>query len=192
VRFSVCLDTRRLRARCAIWASILTTRWPYRSRSKSKHTGGGCGAVAPPSRLYHVGFCGRYWGHSRHRAKSSKMSKVTLSDTSRTLITALRKVHSITSSATASRPGGNVRPSAFAVLRYDCRLFGHRRSQGALTWYSDYPINVPLPGVAQFGIFTCPLVKVITTLEDDASAIGGTFESVICGAAPGVPPRGTV
>jgi len=29
------LGTRRLRARCDIWASILTTLWPYRSKSKS-------------------------------------------------------------------------------------------------------------------------------------------------------------
>ncbi len=47
-------------------------------------------------------------------------------------------------------------------------------------------------GVAQFGIFTCPLAKVISAFAGGASAIAGTLEIVIGGAAPGVPPRGTV
>src|SRR5215471_4485885 len=53
-------------------------------------------------------------------------------------------------------------------------------------------LNAPSPGVAQFGIFTCPFVKVISTFGVGESAIAGTFESEIWGAAPGVPPRGTV
>ena len=65
-------------------------------------------------------------------------------------------------------------------------------AKAKLTFHLDHSAGADQPKVAQFGIFTCPLVKVITTLEDGASAIGGTFESVICGAAPGVPPRGTV
>jgi hypothetical protein len=69
------------------------------------------------SGLYHVGFCGRYQGNNGHRAKSAKMSRMSLSVTSPPLNAALRKVYSITSSASASSVCGMVRPSASAVLR---------------------------------------------------------------------------
>jgi hypothetical protein len=54
----------------------------------------GGGAVAPPSRLYYVGFCGRYQGKSRHPSTAFKSTLLTHSVTSAPSIAALRKAHS--------------------------------------------------------------------------------------------------
>jgi hypothetical protein len=43
------------------------------------HEKGG-GAVALPSRLYHVGFCSRYRGKSRHPSTAFKATRMTHSD----------------------------------------------------------------------------------------------------------------
>jgi len=64
---------------------------PYRSRSKSERTGQEGGAVAPPSGLDHVGFCGRYRGKSQHCRIGSKTSLLTHDVTSRPSIGVLRE-----------------------------------------------------------------------------------------------------
>jgi hypothetical protein len=61
---------------------------------------------------------GRYWGKSRHGRMRWKVTRMTHSVISPSSIFALRKDHSITSSARPSSWSGNVIPSAFAVLRF--------------------------------------------------------------------------
>src|SRR5262249_13950130 len=76
VLFSFCWGTRRLRARCAIWASILMTLWPYRSRSKSERdVEGRATALALGAR--HVGFPRRFRGLSRLHADIVKSALLT-------------------------------------------------------------------------------------------------------------------
>ena len=60
---------------------------------------------------------GRYRGRSGHGVATANRSFMTHDVISAPQITAVRKVHSITSSARASNVGGTVRLSAIAVLR---------------------------------------------------------------------------
>ncbi len=73
----------------------------------------------------------------------------------------------------------------------ECEDYSARLARIPPSLHASYIVCPTMPSLSafQFGIFTCPPVKVISALGGGAFAIGGTFAEVI-GGAPA--PRGVV